>query len=489
MLKIGLRGNGGYHLATQWYLGWSPLDYQYIFHHVPIGNVTAIAGVGAGKTTMVAASNVIDCVSLPFFLALNASVTAKQAELAFEMVDTWRANNSRLDRLIVDITLRPYPLITFWNGSTYSFRTAGQGAKFIRGHEYDRINYDEPGLDTDGEAVRVLRGRLRGVRADGAQRMARLDCTGTPTASVWLRERFEKGLIGGPKATPETLKQYFSMRMSTYDNKHLSAEQISLMEAEYPPELIDVELKGFFPDYGLSMFPLGHVQACVDASMNDEIDEALRPERGNPKKGYVYEEWPRVGIVHFETPPSPNGLYIVAGDPGTDIPPRRNSPCIGVLDIAKRPFRLVYFSWISGQGSYRPFLAEYMNVAEKYAVVNKAIDATGPQKAIDELGFENFGLVEDGLNFGTLKDGMLNSLLMSITSHNIRYPMIQGLLHQLSIYKREEDKKIAQDIVMMMAMLCYMARGSSPEHRAIGGSGPNYRNRRMRTTRSFGRQS
>jgi hypothetical protein len=182
MLKAAL--NGGFHLATEWYFDWDPLDYQYVFHYLPIKNTTNVMGIGAGKTSMVAASYLTNCMTYPGFRALNASVTAKQAELAFEMVDAWLETHSRLARFVTDKTLRPYPILRFGNASTFEFRTAGQGAKFIRGHEYDRINYDEAGLDEDGEAIRVLRGRLRGTRIDGSPRMARLDVTGTPTPAV-----------------------------------------------------------------------------------------------------------------------------------------------------------------------------------------------------------------------------------------------------------------------------------------------------------------
>ena len=63
------------------------------FHPV-IPNVTFIAGIATGKTTAVAASYMIDCITIPYFRALNTSVTAKQAELPFEMVQGWIEGNS-----------------------------------------------------------------------------------------------------------------------------------------------------------------------------------------------------------------------------------------------------------------------------------------------------------------------------------------------------------------------------------------------------------
>jgi hypothetical protein len=460
ILASALRERGGFHLATNWFMGWDPLDYQYFWHHIPILNTTFLAGIGSGKTSNVAASYSIDCITIPGFRALNASVTAKQAELAYEMVDTWSENNPRFKKLIVDRVLRPYPILQFYNGSVFEFRTAGIGAKFIRGHEYDRINYDEAELDTDGEAVKVLRGRLRGTRPDGSHRMARLDCTGTPAQVPWFRERFEKGLPGHPNATADTLKHYLSMRVTTYMNTRLTKEQIELMEAEFPAEYARIELGAEFPDYGMSTFPHGHILACTDPSLNDEVTEALF-EKSRPLPGYSLEEWPRVGTVKMEFPAEPNHVYIVAGDPGMDNPPRRNAPCVMVFDVTTPIAELVYFDWVQAKGSYHPFMASYKYAMEKYATVFNSIDVTGTQKALDELGFEDFGMVLDGLSFGGLKDTLVNSLSMALAGHTLRFPRIEGLLDQLNNYKREDDKAGAgfpQDLVMTLAQIAYGRR-------------------------------
>jgi hypothetical protein len=493
LLELAKRNYGGFHKATEWYFrGWIPLDYQYVWHHVPVGNTTTVAGVGSGKTTMVSASYTMDCLTYPGFRALNASVTAKQAELAFAMVQGWMDQNPRFEKFIKDISLRPYPIIHFENNSVFEFRTAGQGAKFIRGFEYDRINYDEPQLDPSDEAVRTLRGRLRGRRPDGSVRMARLDCTGTPSYAVWLRERFYKGLRGSEYATPETLKYFWSLRIETYDNKRLTEEQIQLIEADYPPELIDVELRGMFPDYGLAMFPMRHIQACIDAGLNDEMDVALHPEHGSPAAGYDCIEWPRVGEVKMEFPMDPRGIYLIAGDPGVDSPPKRNAGVVMVADITHFPQKkLAYFHWVPGNGSYHPFMQSYKYAVQKYRPVMRGIDATGPQKALDELGFQDFGLILDNMNFGALKDAMLNALLVDVTSHTWKTPRIQGLIHQMSTYRREDDKPgklIPQDLLMTMAMLSWLARSVPAVARDDSTPGPNYRVRNARTARSSRRR-
>lgn len=482
ILPMATRGAAGFHMATQWYLrGWKPLPYQYAWHHVPQMNTTLIAGIASGKTTIVTASNLIDCMTTPHFIALNTSVTAKQAELAFDMAMGWIDGNPRMEHHIKDIKLRPFPQIFFQNFSRYDFRTAGTDARFIRGSEYDRIGYDEPGLDTVGESVKVLRGRLRGVRPDGSIRMARMDVFGSPTDALWLRERFYRGEKGNSKSD---LKRYISFRIETYDNTYLTNEQIAAMEAEYPPEMIDVELRGFFPDYGFSMFPSGHVNACTDQSLYDGCYLSLHPEdvKTPVKKGYVLDEDPRHGIIRYEVPVKPGHIYVMGGDPGMGNYPARNAPCVIVQDVTDSDNKeVVFFEWLSGKGSYMPFLTSYKYAIRKYDPVLRGLDATGTQRALDELAFENMGIKTDRLNFTTDKTAMLNALSFDVTNHRLRFPPIKGLRQQLGRYTIESDSKIAQDIVMTMAEISFLARYVPDARTEQYASGPNYRNRKNRS--------
>jgi hypothetical protein len=483
MLPRALRQHGEFHIATQWYLrGWEPIWYQYMFHQSMIPNTTFIAGIATGKTTSVAASYMMDCITTPFFRCLNTSVTAKQAELPFEMVMPWIEGNPRLEHLIDDIVLRPYPTIRFKNYAEWIFRTAGKDGRFIRGQEFDRINYDEAGLDVVGETVKVLRGRLRGVRPDGTQRMNRLDMTTSPTATAWLKERFLKGWKQNPEAS---LNDFFSMRIATYDNIRLTPNTIRLMEEEYSNDMIDVELRGFFPDYGMSMFPSVHVEACTDQSLNDAVELGLRPESGKPKPGYRMEEHPRYGVTLFELPADPKGVYVMGGDPGTDGPPRRNAPVVAVLDVSKQPNQIVYFHWIDGRGAYTPFLLSYKYAINKYRPVLKGVDTTGTQKAIDELAFENNGISVDGINFGRDKNAMINSLITAVADHSISWPVIRGIQRQMGSYTRETDNKVPQDIVMALAEVAFLSRyiPQQEEEQNVNAERANFRNRDIRTNR------
>jgi len=64
----------------------------------------------------------------------------------------------------------------------------------------------------------------------------------------------------------------------------------------------------------------------------------------------------------------------------------------------------------------------------------------------------------DGINFQRDKEAMLNSLSQAVTNHEMRWPAIKGVIRQMQSYSRENDKKIAQDIVMTFAQLAFLER-------------------------------
>ncbi|MEM4204719.1 MAG: hypothetical protein QXS54_11670 [Candidatus Methanomethylicaceae archaeon] len=459
-LPMARRENGGFSLACKWYTGIEPTDYQVIWHHLanpngePIANSTVVAGIATGKTTIAALSYLIDCISIPYFNALNTSVTAKQAELAFDMIMGWVDGNPKLEHLIKSVSGRPFPSIEFHNGSVFDFRTAGSNGRFLRGSEYDRANFDEAGLDMNGEIIKILRGRLRGTRSDGTKRMARLDAISSPTDALWLRERFDRGW---PQSALYDPALYRSMRIATWDNPHITKEQLEAMKADYPPDWIEVELGGNFPDYGNSLFPSKHVMACVDQSIYDEIYEAV--SKSKPEPGYDLVEDHRHGIIHYEMPPIPGHTYVMAGDPGISSYPHRNAPVIIVVDATQSSYRVVYFDWGAGKGSYRPFIEKYRYCVHKYNPILRGIDATGTQKGLDEIAFEESGIVTDKLDFISQKNTMLNYLQMDIVNQKLSFAPAKGITRQLMSYTYESDKEgQPQDIVMALAMIAFEVR-------------------------------
>ena len=112
-----------------------------------------------------------------------------------------------------------------------------------------------------------------------------------------------------------------------------------------------------------------------------------------------------------------------------------------------------------------PFLNSYKYALSKYHPMIKLLDTTGPQKALNELAFEQLGIETDGFNFSRDKDAALNSLSLAVTNHEISWPLVKGLVKQMSTYTRENDKKhdFPQDIVMMLSMLAFGMRYAPEE--------------------------
>ena len=77
---------------------------------------------------------------------------------------------------------------------------------------------------------------------------------------------------------------------------------------------------------------------------------------------------------------------------------------------------------------------------------------------MDELYFEDRNRIVEGLNLQSEKAAMLNAAKILMQRGDLRFPYIQGLRLQLLNYKQDEDKKIAQDLVVTLAMAAWKMR-------------------------------
>ena len=72
-----------------------------------------------------------------------------------------------------------------------------------------------------------------------------------------------------------------------------------------------------------------------------------------------------MGLLTLRCLLDPRGNYVLASDPGTDGPPRRNAGVVIVADASKHPSPIVYFDWVDGRGSYNPFLNSFRYAYEQ----------------------------------------------------------------------------------------------------------------------------
>ena len=133
---------GGYIPFARYYFDWEPLPNQFVAHYAPQPNVIHLGGVGSGKTMGQGMSFLTSCMTTPYYLALNTSISSFQAKLMFDKLQPY-INHPRVERFISDVRNRPYPEILFWKESKFACMTAGHLATLIRGSEWDEINGDE----------------------------------------------------------------------------------------------------------------------------------------------------------------------------------------------------------------------------------------------------------------------------------------------------------------------------------------------------------
>jgi hypothetical protein len=122
-----------------------------------------------------------------------------------------------------------------------------------------------------------------------------------------------------------------------------------------------------------------------------------------------------------------------------------------VLDITgfpQYPVTMRMFHWVYGGGSYMPFLSSFKTAMNLYRPVGAAFDATGAQKAMDELAFSDVGegILVEGMNLAGRKQAYHNAIKLIMQRGLLRYPYIRGLRRQLAQYAFP-DTKLSQDIV------------------------------------------
>jgi hypothetical protein len=409
--------------------------------HVPIYNNYVAHGLvhhNSGKTSMVAFSAATWAALTPYFKFMNVAPTFWQAKLMYQAIIE-RADGNRYQRFIKRAVRRPYPTIELYNNSKLEFMSAADEIEKLRGWEGDWMNGDEFGFIDSPSTVQIMRTRLRGERPTNRPRLGRLSVITTATDVPWLWERYDKA-----KKDPET---YLSMTITTSMNESLTKRDVRLMREALPPELRAIEMQGARPMGTCEEFARAVIEQCEDRSLNRLCHQGIK----EGKAGFAYEERSLAGCHQLMMPPDRGRDYLVVGDPGQGEPPRRNAGVVLVLDITgfpEHPATLRMFDWVYGGGSYIPFLSSFKTAMNLYQPVGAAFDATGSQKAMDELAFSDVGegILVEGMNLTGKKQAYHNAIKLIMQRGLLKYPYIRGLRRQLAQYAFP-DKKLTQDIV------------------------------------------
>ena len=118
-------------LAEGEFVPWVPLAWQMTVAHDKRLDSTIIAEFGSGKTVGIGAVFTYWCCMIPNFKAMDAAPVGWQAKQMYDAIrqelagyDNRHERPTRLSRLITRVVEKPYPKITFHNGSTIEFMSA-----------------------------------------------------------------------------------------------------------------------------------------------------------------------------------------------------------------------------------------------------------------------------------------------------------------------------------------------------------------------------
>lgn len=464
-------------LFTEYYFGVKLLPYQVETLMAKQANILTLGGRGSGKTYGWAVGYLWLMCMMPDTRILWTSYTSDQAAISFyEVMYPLISRNEQCHVLLPNglngsIVRKPYPRITMAIPGTNlppsqieckPIDATGSG-NTKRGFSYGIIHIDEGGLIYDGSTINTLRASLRGNRWNGDPILGRMSVSTTPTSAQWLRDWWESA--NNPMYPGYDPDEYKAIRVRSTDNVTLDPDQVRRFWMGMSPEERQVEIEADFPESTGNEFSPRVVNACQDESLNHQLDEMIENEIPGADKVISG----RLGITRYQMPAIPGHRYILAGDPGTGDPPYRNAPCIQVWDITHDVYELVFFSWVFGRGDYRNFFNEFEWAYAYYKPDFSVFDATGTQKAMDQLYVEAKGLLVEGMSVTRDKPAMINAAKILMQRGKLKFPFISALRSQLLSYNQEEDRKLAQDIVMTLVMAAWKMRvltyeDTDPEH-------------------------
>jgi len=414
-----------------------------------------IAGVGSGKTFNIALLATYYCCMIPNFRYLGTAPRSWQAEQAYRdllMYAFDRGNEGgrprRISRWLRNVKQRPYPMIEFVNGSTMEFKSVDKDASGIMTWGGDMASVDQAeDQSIDLEKIMMNLGtRLRG-QVDGRARLGKLILLANSAYNPLLWEIYDDF-----DADPEQ----FAMTMTSYDNPYLTAAQLRSFEKMFrDKDEADRLMRSTRPLPKGKEFTQELIVACQSDSLDALMDEAIEKKM----LGYIKEGSSNAGVVRWALPYQKGHMYILAGDPGQANPPYRNSPPILVFDITEfpqKPATLAAFYWVSGFGSYWPFINMMNYLYETYHPIEAAFDATGIQKAFDELGVLDASKLWLPLDLHGLKMHMVLCLKVLMGKGMVKMPKsLYSIWNQLLMWHMP-DKVLRQDIASTLFMIGFL---------------------------------
>lgn len=455
---------------TSYYFDVEPQPWQAYFYHQPQKRKLAVAGIRAGKTFGAALGFIHFAHTHPYSRLANASISADQAKVVFYNALSL-VSMPRYSKFVKKVEKSPYPMIQLENGAEMWFRSTGYDASYWRGWEFDWINGDEFGYVSNKTTVTTLLGRLIGKNPmTGAHRSGIFTITTSPRGRHWLYQMWRLGDPNYPEYNPQ---RYLSLRVRTYDNPHISQDDVRALMAEYSDRQRRQELEGEFLDPEDAVFSYESVANMCEitrpevAALVREI-ETLTEDPDH--EGFIPKSLGGNDYLHYELSPELDHDYVIGWDLGTSATRAhgRNATVGFVLDITRRPWRVVGYRRET-QATYpliinwiQEWQQRYGNRGQSHA--QTVIDSTGSGNVVEQILQEEHNMNVDGATFTTAsKPDIINAGQVCLDRGWVVMPPIRQVIDEFSAYELR-DKMIVQDCVMGLCVALHRARQRAGDH-------------------------
>ena len=409
-------------------------------------------GFGAGKTIAVEVGMGIRAAKLPGYRGFCLAPYSEQAKEVYKKFNQIIAGTLYEKRFLIKKHLKPYPELMIGNDyvgeNGISFYAIMDDSEKVLNLEGDEAMVDQSEqLNNLPDHRRAISSRLRGYY-QGRERLGITTWIGNPYDNPEFWDLFDVA-----EAEPE---HYYSYTASTYDNEHLSEQQVGRFERDVgeDEQSKNVFLKGQRPIGAGKQFQGAAVENCRKVWLDDMMKRGL--EEHQP--GFVKLDSPKIGIHKWELPPVENATYLVIADAGTKNPPHRDSGVVGVWDISNfptKPATLQAFTWVFGNGSPEGWMKQFHDYVLTYRAVTRcAFDATNWGSGYDSWLQIFSGLMAEPLRLGgETKFKYINGTKVMLMQAKLEYPSIPAITNQLAGYDLPDDK-MRQDVAMMVIMTC-----------------------------------
>lgn len=381
------------------------------------------------------------------YRALSLAMSLDQAMISWNLASSLANLSSVFKPFIFDEKNTPFPVLYIGHKTTRQDRVIGElwarstakRAKFILGHDFNFINYDEAAWDMDGAVImgEVIRMRLADQAGD-------IDFTSTPHGKVnWYYEQFMKHM-----KDPYD-KRYYSQTGASFENPYLDPVGLETARSGMTDEEILQNIFGEFVDI-TSIFPMDEIMRCYQ---NQDISLPIMPNYE------IYEQ--QIGnddSVQQVRPITSNvkAQYAI----GVDLARKQDYTCIVVLRTDINPWQMVSFDYFTG---FDDWDTVYRRVKELQLAYNNAdcvVDSTGLGDVIlTTMHSQPWNIRAEGFNFSgskQKKENLIMRLRLAIQRRQLVFPYLSTLVDQLSFYQID-DKKLSTDAVMGLALAVHCA--------------------------------